>query len=354
MNSTWSRAIGVWVSAAMLAGGVLAVVPLPATKPPVSRSSTNRVTSFAHDHPEFAVLRDGRTDAGQLRFPHALHMTQGVSPLKQEDRLLTCTDCHLPDSERRLMKPIRFDQHCAACHGLRTIDAADGNTKAVPTPHGSPEAILELIDMQLNQWIAQEKGIAPPPPPPTPAADGAAPAAATDAPKPAEEQPSSGGGRRGRPGAKAPPRKASLPDFESSEKLAAFFTERRAKVLSKLTGAAGTCSKCHSVAEGPPGGAFKVTDPAIPDQWFTRSVFDHGAHEMIRCDDCHSSSPNSHATSDINLPGIAKCRECHSPSGGAADRCVTCHVYHQKSDRPAEGWLTSQGLLNRQAPAPKP
>jgi hypothetical protein len=41
----------------------------------------------------------------------------------------------------------------------------------------------------------------------------------------------------------------------------------------------------------------------------------------------------SERTADINLPGIKSCVECHSPKGGIAHACSTCHVYHR--ERPA-------------------
>lgn len=101
--------------------------------------------------------------------------------------------------------------------------------------------------------------------------------------------------------------------------------------------------------EGDPA-LFRVADPAIPDLWLTRSVFDHAAHTLMACTSCHAGTPASERTADILLPGIESCRACHSPaghsprgggaaaagaspaslgSGGAPDNCVLCHVYHR-------------------------
>ncbi len=339
-------------SFALVAAGaiVVGVTPLPRTAPPLPRSSANKVTSFAHDHPEFGPLRDGRIDASPLVFTHARHMSENVKGWKGEDRPMTCTDCHAPDGERRLMKPIRYEAHCQFCHGLRDIDAAEGNVKPVPAPHGSPEALLEIVDSQLNQWIAQSRAIeAPKPAEPAPGAG----TSSGDQPKPAEA-PAGPRGRRPGAGAKAETKKAELPKWSSAEDVAAFFTSQRAKVLKKFGDPkAGACAKCHQVESGPAGGPFTVAHPNTPSRWFAKATFTHGSHEMIGCVECHSTSKESSRTSDVNLPGIESCRKCHSPSGGAASACVTCHVYHQRSDRPPDGRLTADQLLNRK-PASAP
>jgi hypothetical protein len=52
----------------------------------------------------------------------------------------------------------------------------------------------------------------------------------------------------------------------------------------------------------------------------------------VECRNCHGVF-ESERTADINLPGIKTCTECHSPKGGVAFSCSTCHAYHR--ERPA-------------------
>jgi hypothetical protein len=40
---------------------------------------------------------------------------------------------------------------------------------------------------------------------------------------------------------------------------------------------------------------------------------------------------NSELTSDLNLPSIKSCIDCHSPQGGIDHRCTSCHTYHNHS-----------------------
>jgi hypothetical protein len=70
---------------------------------------------------------------------------------------------------------------------------------------------------------------------------------------------------------------------------------------------------------------------------FPASHFDHRSHQIqgkLTGDDaclaCHKAK-DSKESSDVMLPGMAKCEECHSDRQ-AAERipvqCVTCHAYH--------------------------
>ncbi len=47
-------------------------------------------------------------------------------------------------------------------------------------------------------------------------------------------------------------------------------------------------------------------------------------------DDQRYQAAASKDTADIILPGKNSCVTCHSPQGGVADSCATCHDYHKK------------------------
>ncbi len=56
--------------------------------------------------------------------------------------------------------------------------------------------------------------------------------------------------------------------------------------------------------------------------------FNHDMHRNgLTCLDCHNVM-NSELTSDLNLPGVKSCIECHGPKGGIDNSCMRCHTYH--------------------------
>lgn len=95
------------------------------------------------------------------------------------------------------------------------------------------------------------------------------------------------------------------------------------------------CLTCHTVERA------TIARVHADQQTLHRARFDHRAHVLQRgCLDCHADIPvveHLGATEPIdeafdraaiqNLPSIATCRECHQPSL-AADRCLTCHLFH--------------------------
>jgi predicted CXXCH cytochrome family protein len=53
---------------------------------------------------------------------------------------------------------------------------------------------------------------------------------------------------------------------------------------------------------------------------------------MLTCDSCHPAAATSKLSSDLLLPGINVCRNCHnSGKAWAGNTCATCHRYHDWS-----------------------
>lgn len=80
------------------------------------------------------------------------------------------------------------------------------------------------------------------------------------------------------------------------------------------------CLLCHSMEEG------EIVAPAVPESWMKKARFDHHPHRTMKCAACHEMARNEKA-SELRLPGIATCRECHTQKAAPA-RCTTCHAYH--------------------------
>lgn len=446
MNTPTSPARGRFgpLAGVLTVGAVLPVVIAaglagkpPAVNPAIPGNLVNSVVSFGVEggHPEFAVLRDNRTDSAAYLFGHKNHnspdawgrmqealaaIKDGTSPSSAstgrashiEDRggklAMSCTFCHEPEADRGGMKPIDFETHCIDCHAgsLGFVGAAgdkvklDSSAKKLvrpnAVPHGSSAQVAALVDLAIAQFVAADPPQFPKPDPagaagagekqdqPAPeeggsrrrrggsSGGGAEEAKPAEAPAAQPEEPSSGSSRRGRGGSGgggADPRRpadagptAKLKAYESKDKLVEDMKEWRTAILGSLKDT--NCAMCHTdvkagASETPD--LFVVAGGPIPDRWFARARFDHGAHAMVSCISCHHDAiatakrfPGilaSEKTGDINIPGLASCRECHAPAGasvkrpdgsvmhasGAPHDCVLCHAYHEKPPQAVMG-----------------
>jgi hypothetical protein len=100
-----------------------------------------------------------------------------------------------------------------------------------------------------------------------------------------------------------------------------------------------SCKECHTLTYPAPDARPEIPKSAIPVRWMTHAKFDHEAHQLVACTECHAQARTSNRTGDVLLPGITTCQKCHSGAGIAADsRCSACHDYHDWSKaKPASG-----------------
>jgi hypothetical protein len=335
-------------------------------------------------HPEFKLLRSGQPrDPGHIKFNHKLHMTPGqvteagAPPwtlariedkglreryrARQEDKAdnaavkLDCASCHQLDSgdfgldksrqpfaglpvdavlPKRAagaqMLPITYANQCKACHPLNieVKPAGDQAARWRDLPHRVQPAGLRLIleDIYAGQFLLENK-------------------LAGDKPVPSRPLP----GQR-------------LLDPGEEKAARTFIQERVAGAERQLYRGKKTCGECHSFDPAPespefPRNAHGVEDwgkvavqPSnIPDVWFRQARFDHAAHRAVNCRECHARAyPDdanaSVASTDVMLPGIDNCLQCHAPrvgtgagaKGGVRFDCVECHTYHH-GDGPLQG-----------------
>jgi hypothetical protein len=138
--------------------------------------------------------------------------------------------------------------------------------------------------------------------------------------------------------------------------------ERDALALEARRG----CQYCHEVTGRSESKPAQVEQTRVPRRWFTHARFRHGSHRMIDCRQCHRDFlddpkgrpvAESANTSDVLIPTIDVCRNCHAekpPSqmgawgapilNPAGTLCVECHAYHQRPA--AAGDLTFRGRFN--------
>lgn len=271
---------------------------------------TPSITSFGGNHPEIAALRPGSADRAVIRFNHARHLKPALRGPDGGVQLI-CADCHraglssepwrfgaasaspavvpVSRTERRAyMQPVSYDAHCSRCHPL-FFDARVRET----IPHGKqPEVVRAFLNQSLSRFAA------------------AHPSELSAAPEPAFLLP------------------GTRPEIEprAPAQWVAYRLQQAEQLLWKKT-----CKECHTLRFDAP--LPTVQKPEIPQRWMRNASFSHESHQLLDCEGCHRSARNSEKTSDVLLPGIQVCRECHqgAQSGAASDGCSECHTYHDWS-----------------------
>ena len=261
--------------------------------PRPERGYTKVIHSFATDHPEFQVVAEKLKDPDTLKFNHQLHLTSATVPTVNGKKL-ECLDCHKLDAAGHYHQTISFEQNCRQCHSLQF----DVHNPGLSVPHGNPEFardFLRSLPVQYAEYGARQKGLSN---------RGDLEQFVREQMRQIREQAGSG---------------------EELEQRVFFgdSSEGRARFPA--------CTYCHElkpVANAAP----VVTPPVIMDRWLIRGNFDHGKHLTVACARCHDVL-HSTQTSDVLLPKKASCVECHSPQGGVANGCSTCHSYHAPVNR---------------------
>jgi hypothetical protein len=299
------------------------------------------IYNFDSQHPEFAPLRDGFRDPGTIKLNHKVHMRAGLLGPDSKPVQLRCQDCHRTPAEQsepwkygqaRVVQaalhsddphtpttpdePVRpgagraymvaptYASACQNCHSLQ-FDSHFSE----PVPHDKPQVVHEFIVKKLTEYIRQH------------------PEALHESPRPlrimfggkVEREPLNG-------------RVARNP-----EEWVKFRTEDAENLLWHKT-----CQQCHTLNYNQVGeqgltGLPEVAPSKITPVWLPNSVFSHYAHASVECKSCHTKSINSEETSDVLIPSITTCRECHNGEptkiGQAQNGCFLCHQYHNWKQR---------------------
>jgi predicted CXXCH cytochrome family protein len=276
------------------------------------------VEGFSTRHPEFAVLRSGYKDPGTIKLNHSVHMKAGLRTKDGHLVQLACADCHRTPASREAwpygtpqlqmaavltgqgsltaapnrayLAPPEYAKACASCHAL-SFD----QRFADPVPHDTPEIVHAFVLKRFEDYIARhpeelrvsqtvrlpEKGIPPSPKIFT-------------------------------------PREWVQDHVADAERL----------LWRK------TCKECHTLGFSTDAALPHVAKSGITVRWLPHAVFDHSSHTMAACASCHASVLTSRETSDVLIPGIETCRQCHRSGAEAAEaRCSECHTYHDWTQR---------------------
>ncbi|MBT5770394.1 MAG: hypothetical protein HOI57_13355, partial [Rhodospirillaceae bacterium] len=72
--------------------------------------------------------------------------------------------------------------------------------------------------------------------------------------------------------------------------------------------------------------------------WLSSARFDHKDHlKDAKCGTCHAVGKSEKAT-DVAMPSMGTCLECHGSADDfpdVASTCVTCHAYHGSTQQGA-------------------
>jgi predicted CXXCH cytochrome family protein len=287
-------------------------------------TTVRNVTDFATDHPEFRLTtlatlgrvltpegdlvpswhtvrldRDDPEHFGEhshLHFSHQQHLDPKGIKSPTGERILVCQDCHRPNSSGREMLPIRMETHCSGCHSL----LFDEHDPTSGVPHGNLEAIYKTLREHFSHEYLVQTGFS-------------SPSGSRQLQRPGSEQRVLTEGQQRRAG-----------DWVDSQslKIARELLEKR------------VCVDCHEVTRVPGKTGleqWRVEPVQLTSDWMPKARFDHAAHISETCVSCHAGAPKSKRATDILLPRIARCRECHGGTGSSAkvaSDCLMCHPFH--------------------------
>ena len=206
--------------------------------------------------------------------------------------------------QSRYIEPPTFGQNCAACHTLQ-FDKRFGNEQV---PHQKPEIVHAFLLKRFSEYIATH------------------PEAVHEVTPPDRQIP-----ERSRV-----PRVA-----RNASEWIQFRTEDAEWLLWTKT-----CKQCHTL-NSTEGRLPIVASSNFTTRWLQHAQFDHQTHGMMTCTSCHANTEKSRETSDVLLPGIQTCQQCHrddNPRESAEARCFECHQYHDwtKAKRTKEKFTIPQ------------
>jgi hypothetical protein len=254
-----------------------------------------------------------------------------------------CQYCHKLDAARRYVAPVLYEDHCAACHPLLPQLTGDWPPplarpfRQTPLHHPGPKETAANVRGELLERFSML------------VLRGPAPAVSF----PDEE-------------VRPFPLQRPLPPLDEKQRqiLGQRFHAERSLFDPKggepLPGfkdlnfdVKGGCAFCHK-EEGryedgtpryePPRLGERWKDLKFPverfdaeayrfdrNHWFPHANFDHDAHRMTTCAECHAAR-DSEKSADVLMPGIDTCKKCHNgTSAGARSDCLECHGYHDHS-----------------------
>ncbi len=260
------------------------------------------VTNFT-DHPNFKVhlflentkvpLKDSK-DTNTLKLNHEIHLKGPINGANKKEEL-NCASCHSLNIDKKSYQAVNFESSCQRCHPLG-FSSLNPNIEA---PHSEPTKVFGFLrNFYANEALLKE------------------------------------GTKLDNKNSRFIPRNLdnrSLELFFYRKEVIDNSRKAEHELFSKIS-----CSVCHDIANEPKitenSSSFTASVPEVRDSWLPGAIFDHSSHEDMQCKDCHNNVYKSTLSSDILIPDVNNCKECHGDPGHATklnSTCITCHPYHQ-------------------------
>jgi hypothetical protein len=186
--------------------------------------------------------------------------------------------------------------HCSRCHSLRF----DEHDPATTVPHGD----LQIVFTTLQAHFIREY---------------------LDSPEPPD--------RKEARAARRPGGETEIMTRDEQRRARDWADRQSQLIASELIGKR-VCIQCHGVTRDPAAAGpaqWRIEPVRVTQAWMPLAQFDHASHITTACTDCHLNARFSKLSSDVLMPSIRTCRQCH---GGAADTaklasdCGMCHRFH--------------------------
>jgi predicted CXXCH cytochrome family protein len=272
------------------------------------------ISDFGTAHPEFRLNLPAWTASGKfmpvattwskglaehsgLKFNHAKHLDPKGLNTPDGPRTLACADCHRPEPGGAKMQPIQFEGMCHQCHTLGFDTLAPDRE----VPHADVAGVIYALD-EYYAKRALEGGYD----------DAAAP-----------------------PGVRQRRRPGQPPASQQEKQAALAWARQRSGQAARTVFTGKACITCHTVTEPSPEGNgkdWKIAPVRVSGQWYVDAKFTHARHATMACEDCHAGAAKSDTASDLLIPGIATCRDCHGGTHSARkvqSTCIDCHDFHR-------------------------
>jgi hypothetical protein len=238
------------------------------------------------------------TENSGLKFPHDKHLSKKGVRSPNGTVTLDCVNCHVRDEAGVRFKPVTMKDHCQSCHSLEFEPKV--TTRQVP--HGNVGNVVAT----LNEFYAQ--------------------AVLADTPIDVVVE----AGIR-RPGERL---------GEAKRQAALVWAGDKAGRIARDLFEVRVCFLCHQItpvaAAADLPASWKIAPVAITQHWLPKSRFPHSQHDTFECSKCHLVTESKSST-DIAIPDLKKCRECHGGSQPTRDKargtCETCHGFHTGSHK---------------------
>ncbi len=282
----------------------------------VAKNSKLKNVSDFDEHPQFyptlikthqpltfeRIAIDGKNpkpiDRSNLKFPHNKHLKEnGVRHPDGTRTVLQCNFCHEPETGGVAMKPVSFEKHCSNCHDLK-FEAQAPNREM---PHKSISQAREYVEGTYAEFALRGNWIEP-------------------------ENPMNNTSSFRKLIGQEPA------VTEKQKKEALEWAESKAEEVLQGKFGRGLCGECHEIVNNEKTSGWDIAPVFVPTKWLPKSHFNHRPHKDRKCTTCHNAKKSEEAT-DVLLPSVETCQECHGGENTTTkvrSTCTECHSFHRE------------------------